>query len=340
MPQISVIVPVYRAEKTLEACVNSVLAQTFGDWELILVDDGSDDESGRMCDAFSAADARIKVIHQQNAGVSAARNAGIAEASGDWIAFLDSDDWLEPQMYETLLNELHKTGADTAGCGHWNVFPSGKREAEGGVLPAGTYGPEEIRTGVVEPLLRDRIGGRSAPLNGYVWRFLFRSRIILEHEIFFSGAYLEDEVFLIAYFCRAERLAMTDEPLYCYFQNPASVTRKYMPDFIGAFRASFDAKRKLVEECNIESVGGWEINTCWAGLLIGVANIFAPGNKASFSEKREQLRKLCREPEFYAALQYGHPRNAGKNKQIVIDLLSARMFYPLALLYRWKNRGR
>jgi glycosyltransferase involved in cell wall biosynthesis len=141
MPQISIIVPVYRAEKTLETCVNSVLAQTFGDWELILVDDGSDDESGRMCDTFSAADARIKVIHQQNAGVSAARNAGIAEASGDWIAFLDSDDWLEPQMYETLLNEMHKTGADTAGCGHWNVFPSGKREAEGGVSPRGDLRP-------------------------------------------------------------------------------------------------------------------------------------------------------------------------------------------------------
>ena len=117
MPSVSVIVPVYQAEEFLNACVASVTAQTFSDWELLLVDDGCTDASPALCDACAAADSRVRVIHkQQNAGVSEARNTGLREAQGTCIAFLDADDRLEPTALETLWRLREESGADTAGC--------------------------------------------------------------------------------------------------------------------------------------------------------------------------------------------------------------------------------
>ena len=110
-PKISVIVPVYKVEKYLPECIESVLAQTFTDFELILVDDGSPDNSGAICDAYAARDPRIRVFHKENGGVSSARNLGLDHARGEWIAFVDSDDWLSPEYLNRLIR-----GTDAAVC--------------------------------------------------------------------------------------------------------------------------------------------------------------------------------------------------------------------------------
>lgn len=113
---ISVIIPIYNVEEYLEKCVNSVLNQTYSDLEIILVDDGSTDNSGKICDELKNKDNRIIVIHQENQGLSAARNAGIAKALGEYIAFVDSDDYIMEDMYETLYKNLEKTDADISIC--------------------------------------------------------------------------------------------------------------------------------------------------------------------------------------------------------------------------------
>ena len=158
MPKLSVIVPVYKAEAVLETCVASVLAQTFSDWELLLIDDGSPDGSGKLCDDYAAQDSRVRVFHKPNGGVSSARNLGMAEAVGDYILFIDADDWIAPESCQTLLDALEGAGADSAGCAHWNITPDGQKWAEPGALPAGTYDREAIRTGVVDRLLGRRLG--------------------------------------------------------------------------------------------------------------------------------------------------------------------------------------
>ncbi len=115
MPAISVIVPVYQAEALLPQCVESVLAQTFSDWELLLIDDGSRDGSPALCDGYAAKDPRIRVFHKPNGGVSTARNLGLEQATGPYIAFLDADDAFEPAALETLWYLREKAGA------HYNV---------------------------------------------------------------------------------------------------------------------------------------------------------------------------------------------------------------------------
>lgn len=121
MSQISVIVPVYKAEKYIESCVRSILAQTCGDFELILVEDGSPDRSGEICDALAKEDTRIRVIHKENGGAATARNAGLDVAKGEYIAFIDGDDCVHPKYLEFLLALQKETNADFAMC-HYDFF--------------------------------------------------------------------------------------------------------------------------------------------------------------------------------------------------------------------------
>lgn len=119
LPLISIIVPVYNVKDYLEKCLQSICVQTYKNLEIILIDDGSSDGSGELCDLFAQRDGRIKVIHQTNAGQSAARNRGLAVAQGEFLGFVDSDDWIEPDMYEFLYHLLKENGADISICSHY-----------------------------------------------------------------------------------------------------------------------------------------------------------------------------------------------------------------------------
>lgn len=122
MPKISVIVPVYKVEAYLGCCIDSILDQTYADFELILVDDGSPDNCGAICDEYAAKDSRIVVIHQPNCGVAVARNAALRAASGEYLTFVDSDDWVDPDYLEYLLHAAESADADMAMCGVEKVW--------------------------------------------------------------------------------------------------------------------------------------------------------------------------------------------------------------------------
>lgn len=339
MPRISVIVPAYNAMCFLETCVHSITSQSFSDLELILVDDGSTDGTGALCDCLAASDPRIRVIHQENAGVSAARNCGVRAASGTLIAFADADDWLVPETYAKMVHAIDTSGADCAVCGYDLVWPDGRRQPFPAPLPNGTHSSDAVYEALVLPLLSDRIS--STLVLGTVWRYLFDRTVILEHNIQFSGAYLEDEIFLIEYFSAAPcRLASVDESLYSYLQNPASVTRRYLAGYADTFTASLALKAQLVERYAIPVPNDWRDNTCWAGLLIAVSNEFAPGNGHSLAFKARAVRQICEMPDFQHAITHYAPRDMSRNKAVVAGLVRKRLYLPLAMLYTFKNRNR
>lgn len=128
MPKLSIIVPIYKVEAYLPKCIDSVLAQSFRDWELILVDDGSPDACPAICDRYAAGDSRIRVIHQPNAGVSAARNRGLDAASAELITFIDPDDHVHRDCYKLMLDAMERTGAGMAICGFLYEYPDGSTE--------------------------------------------------------------------------------------------------------------------------------------------------------------------------------------------------------------------
>ena len=337
MPSISVIIPVYQAEAFLKPCVESVLKQTFSDWELLLIDDGCTDGSPALCDDFAASDDRVRVIHKEkNAGVSEARNTGLQEASAPYIAFLDSDDRLEFRALETLWCLREQAGADTAGCAHLNLTPDGTAATEL-LLPAGVYDHTGILEGIVYPLLGERL--KAPVFNGFIWRYLFSAQILNSQHITFEGAYLEDELFLMEYFCHAQKLAVTEQPLYRYYLNPASATHKYMADFMVVFSRFMERKEALAQRFSLDAARPqWRENSNWAGLLIAVGNEYAKGNPKSLSARQQTVRAICRRPEMARAMAQLTPEGLGANKRLVAKLLRGGHFFTLTQLYRVKNR--
>ena len=318
MPSISVIVPVYQAEKLLHRCFESVSRQTFPDWELILVDDGSTDGSAALCDKFAARESRARVFHRKkNQGVSEARNLGINESRGDYITFLDADDCYEFQALETLWNLREQSGADAAACR--------------------VYGEAEIREKLIDPLVGDRL--TQPVFNGYSVCYLFSTDIIRKNHITFDGPYLEDELFVLEYFCNARSLAATDQPLYRYFLHGESATHHYMDNFSQVFSRFMERKEALVARYGLESARPqWRESSNWAGLLIAVGNEYARDNPKSIRQRQKAVKAFCQRPEMQKAIRELVPAGLSPNKQMVANLVRKRHFFTLTQLYRLKNR--
>lgn len=211
---ISVIVPVYRVEKYLPACIDSILNQTFTDFELILVDDGSPDRCPEICDETAKRDARVRVIHQANAGLSAARNAGIEAAHGAWLSFVDSDDYIAPQFYEKLYQTAQRTDADCVMCSVQNVDESGKPIDSALMRVA-----DEVKTG--REVLR-KIGRDDVTPYLTAWNKLYRRKLF--NTLRYPAGRQNEDVFVFAeLFCQVQRAACVAEPLYFYRKRIDSI---------------------------------------------------------------------------------------------------------------------
>lgn len=202
-PTVSIIVPVYAVEKYLPQCLDSIAAQTLADFECIVVDDGSPDACGAIADSRAAHDSRFRVIHTPNRGVAAARNTGLAAATGEFIAFVDPDDWIEPQMMATLAGMLADTGADAAQVGFW-------REFNGFSRPKRLFGAPRTITG--DEAFRALIHDKDMP--SYLWNKMFRRSITAPD--FPEGKTFEDIYALSRWYRRISTMAVDPTPLYHY----------------------------------------------------------------------------------------------------------------------------
>lgn len=211
MTKLSVIVPVYKAEKYLRRCVDSILAQTFQDYEIILVDDGSPDNCGVICDEYASADSRIKVMHKKNGGVSSARNAGIDVASGEYLAFVDSDDYIAPAMYEKLIDAADSADKDIAICNFMMHFSDSE-------YPQNTLAVrDDIKINIANLIMSD-VG--SGSVNMVINRNVLGD---LRYPVGIRNG--EDYWFLLRLFSKTARIVKIDEPLYYYNrENEESLT--------------------------------------------------------------------------------------------------------------------
>ncbi len=213
MSGISVIVPVYKVESFLHRCIDSILAQTFSDFELILVDDGSPDTCGAICDSYAAKDSRIHVIHQKNGGLSAARNAGIdwvfANSGSQWLAFIDSDDWVHPDYLRILRETAEQAGTKLSACGF--------RRTPGEPLP------EELLHSVEAVSAEDYYCGNfHEGLTAVAWNKLYH-RSLFSDLRYPVGKLHEDEFTTYQAVYRARRIGVTPAVLYAYYQNPEGI---------------------------------------------------------------------------------------------------------------------
>lgn len=219
-PLISVIIPVYNVEKYLRRCLDSVIAQTYQNLEIICVDDGSVDESGKICDQYAVRDARIKVIHQENQGLSAARNKGLDAAEGEYIAFVDSDDYILEDMYKKMLDMLLNYNVDLCVCQWQYEFSDGRQVVKKKNIDPTIYGRKTS-------LEFARFLYRSNYENGVVvaaWNKLYR-RALLD-TIHFEGRIHEDDAFNGRIMAKNISVYVMEEQFYVYAQNGDSLTNK------------------------------------------------------------------------------------------------------------------
>ena len=210
LPLISVIVPVYKVENYLDACAASILGQTYENLELILIEDGSPDNSGAVCDAWAEKDARVKVIHKENGGGGLARNVGLDAAKGELIAFVDSDDYIAPDMFAYLYGLLQQ-GADIAECGYVDVVEDGY-----------PFSGEEGQTAFVtaEEALRGNL--YDTHFRQLIWNKLYRREMIGDIR-FPVGTKIDDEFFTYRVLGNAKKLVRSDRVCYAYRQQSGSV---------------------------------------------------------------------------------------------------------------------
>jgi len=224
---ISVIVPVYNAEKYLPACVQSILGQTFQDFELILVDDGSTDQSRSLCDKYAEASSRTKVIHQDNLGQTKARLAGLFAARGEYVLFADSDDFLEARMLEIMAGEAVRYSADVVECGYY-AGPSGHQVVAHSSYRTGFYTRKELETEIIPSMLCHGTAPYRFGIAPNLWNKLFRRSLALRFLPAVPSEIHNGEDGLLTYQCilAADSLVIVNDALYHYCSHPESISRR------------------------------------------------------------------------------------------------------------------
>jgi len=219
LPLISVIIPVYNVAEYLPKCMESVTGQTYKNLEIILINDGSADNSGEICDIFAKKDNRIRVIHQENAGVSVARNAGLDIAKGEWIGFVDPDDWVETNIFERLCSTATESGLEIAMCGYTmhdtNGQTSKRISTSSAVMLNNQYALERI--------LYDRYTMGYV----YVWNKLFSRQIIGDTRFNTSFYAAQDAMFTLDIFLKNPDAVYIPEPLYNYCKREGSTSKSF-----------------------------------------------------------------------------------------------------------------
>ena len=326
--KISIIVPVYNAEAVLERCADSIFRQDFPDWELLLVDDGSVDGSGRRCDRLAETDGRVRVFHKPNGGVSSARNLGIREAVGKYLLFADSDDALMPEALKTLYGNAENTEADMAVCGFTYVVENTGKVVDN--FPGEFFcggGREYLESRFLEDFRREFF---NPP-----WNKLIRRQFLRENGIFFGEefAICEDMAFSMQVLEKCRNICVIPQSLYCYHYKEAD-------NLVNRFHANYYEAllyfRNSAVRCFDNLSGGAalyrEIDAYFVGKsLMFLHKIYRESGYDTEKKRRELVRIGGSGPLRKALITYP----ASGKKKLLRWLLLHRRFRLLERLYRW-----
>ncbi|MGR8012687.1 glycosyltransferase family 2 protein [Bacillus sp. RM3] len=324
MPAISLLVAVYNTSQYVEQCLQSIADQSFSDIEVILINDGSTDHSGDILEAFAARDERFRVIHQINQGLGAVRNRGIEEATGTYLAFVDSDDVLAPQYCEALYQEAENTGADLVVSEYWIQFEQSKR-----IIPTTLLAQQEAdKTKLIESLLHGEI-------TGFSWNKLYRRAFIEKHHIRFplrgELENIEDQYVTLRCFSLSRVIAFVHEPLYYYRVHLSSIVQRYQKQYFQHGLAFYDAQRLFLKEHD-------ELTPYEKALYFFIVNHtlhcmlneWKSQNSLSFQKKLGHMREMVTHEAFQKAVKQVEPSKLTVRKRMILFLARLQWVYPLS----------
>lgn len=328
--KVSIIVPVYNVEEYLTRCVESIQKQTLADIEIILVDDGAIDSSGKMCDEFAEIDKRIKVIHKENGGLTSAWKEGVSIASGEYLGFVDSDDWVDFDMFATLYEKAVSTDADLTICGLVFEFEDGITEMkkESSKLKRKVYERNEIQTEIFPTLLNDgSFFGRT--IQPARVTKLYRRQIVLDNVKYCSDSVSigEDLQLTFPVLCDAKRVCMIEDYFpYHYWINSKSMTGKHDPNYVGKIAETMNQLLNISVQKNVYDFSTQITNDFLSLVILGIKSEIMKNYKAGILNVIKNLKRIFNMPEVREAIvSYDMPKLSLAEK-IYIKLIKYRLY--------------
>lgn len=298
--KISIIVPVYKVEKYLNKCVDSLICQTYQNLEIILVDDGSPDNCPKICDEYAKKDSRVKVVHKENGGLSDARNAGMKEITGEYVSFIDSDDYVSIDFFESLFNVMNKTQSDIVECSVLKVYEG--RENDRSETNSNT---EEVKVFNTEDALKNLI--LDVLFRQHVWNKLYKASVVKDI-LFEKGKLNEDEFWTYQVFGNAKKVARYEKSMYFYLQRQGSIMANgYSLKRLDGLEAKFnrqkyiDKKFPSVSQCA-------KINFYGSCIFSGQATL-----KYMKNPEKKQAMKIIKRYAFSSVLSKDDINNSNEN---------------------------
>lgn len=286
MDKISIIIPVFNAEKFIDLCIGSILAQTYTNFELILIDDGSIDSTPKICDSFVEKDTRIRVIHQGNKGIAEARNIGLKNISGDFVCFIDHDDWIHPQYLEFLLQAIKDTGSDIAMCLYNTVWIQDFKPETNPMEFCGEY-KYYSRKNLLKALfsIPNNISRHSPVPYEIIWAKMYQRKIV--ENLSFKSVWAEDAEFSSKVYIRIKSITLIPLYLYSWIQRSTSTHLKPCGDMRGYIQSTIT----LLE--NFPHSLKWERGIALKRvMLITLASRYNTNNFPQYSKTKEETGKL------------------------------------------------
>ncbi|HWJ77146.1 MAG TPA: glycosyltransferase [Niallia sp.] len=338
--KISVIVPVYNIEQFLPNCIDSLIDQSFKDIEIILVNDGSSDNSPNICNEYAIMDKRIKVIHKKNEGVSVARNTGLRVAKGEFIAFVDGDDWVEHDIYSLMYNKITTSKADLIMCRFFNFSPNGDFEIAKEPLKSGVYSNNEIFQELVLPMLGNKFVNLSENLiMGSIWRCLYKREIIYKNNMHFPEVKIaEDMLFHLNYQLACKKVVILDKALYYYRYNPSSATKKYITSLLDTLIYQLELVEKtlinfnMLNESSRERMETTRLYFCiWC-----ITNECHPNNPKQYSQSIKYLKNISKLSIFKQTFKWKNIFYAPLKQRLLLICIKLQLFSLVFIYHRKK----
>ncbi len=337
-PKLSVVIPIYNVEPYLRQCLDSVVDQTYKNLEIILVDDGSPDNCGAICDEYAARDARVSVLHKKNGGLSAARNDGIRRATGEWIAFVDSDDWCSLDYFERLFSEMGDMDVDVF-CGGGQIHEDENGSAVTSVFTERFFCDTEKE---LDALVAKVLCGRCCSIGtnkptAAAWDKLYRTGFIKDNELLFDTncKAWEDILFCFQVFDKAGSIGGCGFVGYHYRWVGTSIVNRMNPDkpvvsyyFLTKINEYIEGKRSYeLFKLGVNSYTLVVINN------LMTVDYFHPANHASGREIKAQIMEMRMMPYYHDAIYSRDGRYLSIKKNILRHMLRLPWIWPLKLIY-------
>jgi glycosyltransferase involved in cell wall biosynthesis len=350
-PKISIVVPIYNVEKYLNRCLDSLLSQSIKDIEIIAVNDGSTDQSAEVLAEYAAKDKRVIVINKENDGVSFARNFGIKKAQGDFIGFVDPDDWIDIDMYETMYNLATSEQADIVMCSYIREFGTHAKQKKFDLPNKVTYRGDEVQSKIMRrligPLKEEVANPEMLDAWGTVWSKLYRTALIKENNLRFTNlneiGTNEDSLFNIEAFYFAKSFVFVNKPFYHYWRvNNGSVTSSHKPflkeQWGNLYKriSSFIEEKKLTEEYYSALNNRICLNTLGLGL-----NTVSKGNQSSIFMKVKKIKSFLNDRErkrSFKQFDLSHFSMVWRAFYFFAKIRSALCFYCMLVTIEWLRR--